>query len=63
MPELASEVKPREDAMKQLKEVAATMCGLPDKDSDLEMLREGLVRKSRLDLEPLGLLLDSVSAP
>lgn len=49
--------------MKQLKEVAATMCGLPDKDSDLEMLREGLVRKSRLDLEPLGLLLDSVSAP
>ncbi|KAL1650268.1 hypothetical protein SLS58_001079 [Diplodia intermedia] len=41
LPELASDVKAKGEAMKQLKDVAATMCGLPDKD-DLEILREGL---------------------
>lgn len=29
--------------MKQLKDVAATLCGVADKQNDLEMLREGLV--------------------
>lgn len=43
LPELASDVKPKGEAIKQLKDVAAALCGVPDQQNDLEMLREGLV--------------------
>lgn len=43
LPELASDVTISEKAVKQLEEVAATMCGLPEKPNDLTILRKGLV--------------------
>lgn len=42
LPDVASDVKVRDEALKQLKDVAATLCGVADKQNDLEMLREGL---------------------
>lgn len=42
LPELASDVQPKEDAMKQLKDVAAALCASPEQQGDLEFLREGL---------------------
>ncbi|KAK8200133.1 FAD dependent oxidoreductase [Phyllosticta capitalensis] len=42
LPELASDVTISEKAVKQLEEVAATMCGLPEKPNDLTILRKGL---------------------
>lgn len=42
MPDLATGVKVHDVAIKQLKDCAARMLGIPDKD-DLEVLRESIV--------------------
>lgn len=43
LPEVASDVKARDEATKQLRDVAAALCGASPQQNDLEILREGLV--------------------
>jgi len=45
LPSVATDAKVQPDAIKQLKEAAAGMLGMPNQPDDLEVVREGLVCK------------------